>query len=92
MAGIQKVQSTKRPTNSCHQLEPRGYNFSEGLDLECLWQGVGVLPALSFSLWAPAPLSLGFPGGTSGKELPVNAGVIRDVGLIPGSKRSPEGG
>ena len=35
--------------------------------------------------------SMGFPGGTNGKNLPVNA-VIRDVGLIPGSGRSPEGG
>ena len=26
------------------------------------------------------------------KNLPVNAGVVRDVGLIPGSRRSPGGG
>ena len=26
------------------------------------------------------------------KKLPANAGAIRDVGLIPGSGRSPEGG
>ena len=32
----------------------------------------------------------GFPGGTSGKKnLPANAGDVRDVGLIPGSGRSP---
>ena len=31
----------------------------------------------------------GFPGGTSGKELPVNAGDIRNSGLIPRSGRSP---
>ena len=34
-------------------------------------------------------LGRGFPGGTSGKETPANAGDIRDVGLIPGSGRSP---
>ena len=34
----------------------------------------------------------GFPGGTSGKEPPANAGDIRDVGSIPGSGRSPGGG
>ena len=85
------MQSTKRRRNSCHHIEPRGYNFSEGLDLECLWQAVGVFPALSFSLWVPSPLSLGFPGGTSGKEYPDNARVVGDVGLIPGSERSPEG-
>ena len=31
---------------------------------------------------------MGFPGGASGKE-PTNAGNRRDVGLIPGSGRSP---
>ena len=34
----------------------------------------------------------GFPGGASGKELPANAGDIRDMGSIPGSGRSPGGG
>ena len=34
----------------------------------------------------------GFPGGTGGKEPAVNAGDRRDVGLIPGSGRSPGGG
>ena len=32
---------------------------------------------------------MGFPGGANGKELPANVG---DVGLIPGSGRSPGGG
>ena len=33
---------------------------------------------------------MGFPGGTGGiKNLPANAGDIRDVGLIPGSESSP---
>ena len=36
-------------------------------------------------------MSSGFPGGTSGKEPPCHAGGIRDVGLIPGSGRSPGG-
>ena len=31
----------------------------------------------------------GFPGGTVLKNLPANAGDARDVGLIPGSGRSP---
>ena len=35
---------------------------------------------------------MGFPGGTSGKESTCSAGDIRDVGLIPGSGRSPGGG
>ena len=33
-----------------------------------------------------------FPGGTSGKEPATNAEDVRDMGLIPGSGRSPEGG
>ena len=36
--------------------------------------------------------SLGFLGGTRGKEPPANAGDVRDVGLIPGPGRSPGGG
>ena len=32
---------------------------------------------------------MGFPGGPSGEEPPVNAGGGREAGLIPGSGRSP---
>ena len=38
-----------------------------------------------------ASYSLGFPGGASGKEPPVNAGDRRDTGLTPGLGRSPGG-
>ena len=31
----------------------------------------------------------GFPGGIHGKELPSDAGDVRDTGLIPGSGRTP---
>ena len=31
----------------------------------------------------------GFPDGSDGKEAVCNAGDIRDMGLIPGSGRSP---
>ena len=34
----------------------------------------------------------GFPGGTSGKELPVNAGDIRNSGFIPGQEDPLEEG
>ena len=37
----------------------------------------------------PVYLVLGFPGGASGKELPENAGDIRDMGSVPGWGRSP---
>ena len=33
---------------------------------------------------------MGFPSGTSGKEPPANAGDVRDMGLIPGLRKSPE--
>jgi len=36
--------------------------------------------------------SLGFPGGTAGKNPPANSGDIRDKGSISGSGRSPGGG
>ena len=35
---------------------------------------------------------MGLPGGTVVKSLPANAGDARDMGLIPGSGRSPGGG
>ena len=35
---------------------------------------------------------LGFPGDTVVKNLPANAGGIRDAGSIPGSERCPGGG
>jgi len=34
----------------------------------------------------------GFPGGSVVKNLPANAGDIRDMDLMPGSGRSPGGG
>ena len=37
-------------------------------------------------------LGKGFPGGLVVKNLPANAGDTKDVGLIPGSGRSPGGG
>ena len=37
-------------------------------------------------------LSEGFPGGSMGKEPVCNAGDTEDVGLTPGSGRSPGGG
>ena len=39
--------------------------------------------------WIPTPVSLGFPGGSDGKESACNAG---DLGSIPGLGRSPGGG
>ena len=36
--------------------------------------------------------SEGFPGGTSSKEPPANAGDIRDVGSTSGLERCPGGG
>ena len=33
----------------------------------------------------------GFPSGTGGKNPPANAGDTRDLGLIPGLEKSPEG-
>ena len=35
---------------------------------------------------------LGFPGGSVERNLPANAGEAGNVGLIPGSGRSPGGG
>jgi len=35
---------------------------------------------------------MGFPGGTGGKESTCNAEDLRDLGSIPGLKRSPGGG
>ena len=37
-------------------------------------------------------IHMGFPAGTMMKNLPANAGHLRDVGSIPGLQRSPGGG
>ena len=37
-------------------------------------------------------IKTGFPGGAVVKNLAVKAGGVRNVGLIPGSGRSPGGG
>ena len=41
--------------------------------------------------FAMAYSTMGFPGGTSGKESACNAGNIRDVSSIPGLGKSPGG-
>ena len=43
-------------------------------------------------LCTPIHKHTGFPGGTVVKNLPANAGDSGDVGLIPGSGRSPREG
>ena len=41
-------------------------------------------------IWSKvAPNLMGFPGGTSVKNSPANAGDVRDTGSIPGLGRSP---
>ena len=47
--------------------------------------------AFSESLMAD-PQPMGFPGGASGKNPPVNAGGLRDAGSISGLGRFPGGG
>ena len=39
--------------------------------------------------WQPAPVFMGFPGGSDGKESACND---RDLGMISGSETSPRGG
>ena len=51
----------------------------------------------AYSLWPTfrlhhSNIPSGFPGGSVVKNLPVNVGDIRDVGLILGSGRFPGGG
>ena len=56
--------------------------LSESIDLSFLL-------LTSIPLYACTSLFMGFPGGQSGKESVSQAG---DMGLIPGSKRSPAEG
>ena len=44
---------------------------------------------LDYLLSLNTPPLMGFPGGPVVKNLPANAGDARDMGLIPGSGRSP---
>ena len=43
-------------------------------------------------IYSPPIVPMSFPGGSGGKDLPANAGDIRDVGSIPELGRSPGGG
>ena len=49
------------------------------------------LASTRMSKMHPLAVYKGFPGGISGKNPPVNAGEIRDMGLTPGLGRSPGG-
>ena len=42
--------------------------------------------------WPLGTVYFGFPDGSAGKESACNAGDTGDMGLIPGSGRSPGGG
>ena len=46
---------------------------------------------LSVGILTTVCISLGFPGGASGKNPPDNVGDAREEGLIPGSGRYPGG-
>ena len=71
------------------------------LQYSCLENPYGQRSLVDYSPWGrkesdttkwlstTALLSEGFPGGTSSKNSPANAGDIRDVGLILGSGRCP---
>ena len=76
-------------------------SFSKRLTLPAVlwWTGaLNCFPSVSPLVWevcedrGPVYLVLGFPGGASGKELPANAGDIRDMGSVPGWGRSPGDG
>ena len=55
-------------------------------------RGVGHQSQHWSQLGSVPPFSSGFPGGSVVKNLPVNEGAAGDVGLFPGSGRSPGGG
>ena len=64
----------------------------------CVWMRVGenassfLLLVISWVIAWHQLAGVGFPSGVHGKELPANTGDVRDMGLIPGSGRSPEEG
>ena len=57
-----------------------------------LKRATGLYLALPFSDLRLDMILLCFPGGTSGKELPVNTGDRRDTGSIPRLGKFPRGG
>ena len=51
------------------------------------------MATMQFQIWLQSnQVRVGVPGGSVVKNLPANAGHIRNPGLIPGSGRSPGGG
>ena len=43
----------------------------------------------TFQIYRKMEKVVGFPGGTSGKNLPASAGDVRNTGSVPGLGRSP---
>ena len=64
------------------------FQAAHGLSLVAVSGGHSSVAGLGF-LIVVAYLGAGFPGGPVVKNLPANAGDVRDVGSIPVSGRSP---
>ena len=60
--------------------------------IQCAYRYLKLKQHLHTSFLMCLVLHWDFPGGSVVKNLPANAGDIRDAGLIPGLGRSPEGG
>ena len=82
------VDDAIQPSHPLLSPFPPALNLSQHQGLfQCQW-----LLSDRSSPWAQASGAGGFPGGVVVKNPPANAGDARDVGLIPGSGRSPGGG
>ena len=57
-----------------------------------LIQGLTEITQCTVTISIQIYLLVGFPGALVVKNLPSNAGDVRDTGLIPGSGRSPGAG
>ena len=82
-------------TQYVQNIVPSAYNHykyaNEKFSIDFFFFILSLQNSWYFTIKVHFNLDLGFPGGTSGKESPANAGDARDVGSIPGSGRSPGG-
>ena len=93
----------KHPQRDLHNSKKGTFDASLGPFLLGLWLRAGrpgkrqrpipMAPlsstALGDAFWQEAMSFVGFPGVTRIKNLPANAGDIRDMGSVPGLGRSP---
>ena len=80
-----------KPTELYHQLLVKAIDVFPFYYFQIFMESSKEIP-MDRGTWQATVQRVDFPGGSVGRELPCNPRDARDMGLIPGSGRSPGGG